>query len=165
MDMHIRMSNCSHWGFKTFASNYLGVNHCFFPQIEGLILEVFPQLREITLQERRISQSSSIKLRKLLIPPKGWELTCIETQEPTPLNEKKRSAQLTFHEYSWKRLLLEQSLPSQNKIKGLKKKARQWMIQAVGWLGLVCEEEGRRRFMQEWSIMFMYHPPDSEIRT
>ena len=41
MDMHIHMSYCTADGFKTLASNYLGVkDHRLFPEIENLIIEV-----------------------------------------------------------------------------------------------------------------------------
>ncbi|KAJ9709788.1 hypothetical protein PVL29_001312 [Vitis rotundifolia] len=41
MDMHIHMSYCTPCGFKTLASNYLGIrDHRLFPEIEKLIVEV-----------------------------------------------------------------------------------------------------------------------------
>lgn len=66
MDMHIHMSYCSPCGFKTLASNYLGVKtHCLFPQIEGLIKEVEVTPAEIA-EELMKTEDADIGLERLL---------------------------------------------------------------------------------------------------
>ena len=62
MDMHIHMSYCTPYGFKTLASNYLGVSkHRLFPKIERLITEVEVTPAEIA-EELMKSEDADVAL-------------------------------------------------------------------------------------------------------
>ncbi|KAL6350124.1 hypothetical protein AAG906_004062 [Vitis piasezkii] len=66
MDMHIHMSYCTPYGFKTLASNYLGVNnHRLFIEIERLITEVEVTPAEIA-EELMKSEEADVALEGLI---------------------------------------------------------------------------------------------------
>ncbi|XP_034699090.1 AAA-ATPase At3g50940-like [Vitis riparia] len=66
MDMHIHMSYCTPYGFKTLASNYLGVsNHRLFTEIERLITEVEVTPAEIA-EELMKSEEADVALEGLI---------------------------------------------------------------------------------------------------
>ncbi|KAJ9709795.1 hypothetical protein PVL29_001314 [Vitis rotundifolia] len=66
MDMHIHMSYCTPYGFKTLASNYLGVsNHRMFTEIERLITEVEVTPAEIA-EELMKSEEADVALEGLI---------------------------------------------------------------------------------------------------
>ncbi|GAV85829.1 AAA domain-containing protein, partial [Cephalotus follicularis] len=67
MDMHIHMSYCTPGGFKTLASNYLGViSHNLLPHIDGLLREVEATPAEIA-EELMKSEDPDIALTGGLI--------------------------------------------------------------------------------------------------
>ena len=66
MDMHIHMSYCTPCGFKTLASNYLGIReHRLFPEIEELIVEVEVTPAAIA-EELMKSEEADIALGRLV---------------------------------------------------------------------------------------------------
>ncbi|KAK2974232.1 hypothetical protein RJ640_016718 [Escallonia rubra] len=66
MDMHIRMSYCTPAGFRTLASNYLGIkSHNTFSEIEKLVTEVEVTPAEIA-EELMKSEEADAALGELV---------------------------------------------------------------------------------------------------
>ncbi|KAG7551015.1 P-loop containing nucleoside triphosphate hydrolase [Arabidopsis thaliana x Arabidopsis arenosa] len=104
MDMHIYMGHCSFQGFKTLASNYLGLSdstmpHRLYPEIERLIDGEVMTPAQVA-EELMKSEDADVALEGLV---NVLEKMRLKSEESNPVMMKKKESRLELEEMTLRR--------------------------------------------------------------